>query len=447
MKKTWLGILIGVLVLAFAAGCTSGVQNQPAATNSTDLSGVAALIQQAQGMTNDELFQKAIDESKGKTMYGIGNTSRGATAATSFIAALQKIDPSYDGKIEWSQPKNNSIFTTLNADIASSTHTYSMTLIQDGNQIQSKEINTGNLLNFIPKDWSDAQGVDVTADGNPLALETVTKIFEYNNIGVSGTPFNNMWDFVAPGVAPMFMGVNSEPVGKNFLYMLTQDKYAQVVKAAFDALPADQQATFQQTVDSVKPDVTSLGLTGDDAAYALAWVKLWVAQYNVQTDDGPICNQLVTSSAAGESALIVYSKLRAVEESDTSSVKNVTVAAYQNGYQGVGGFGYKIYEMIPKTSPLPWTAMAFISYMATTEEGFAAWGADVGSYSANPNINQDHTQDGVVNGVDEFPAKDDKGLAWWTSADGGRMVIEDPQYASQTSATMSDWIDMINNGK
>ena len=71
---------------------------------------------------------------------------------------LQKIDPSYTGTIEWSQPKNNSIFTTLNADIKSANHIYSMTLIQDGNQIQTKMLDTGNLLNFIPKEWAEGEG-------------------------------------------------------------------------------------------------------------------------------------------------------------------------------------------------------------------------------------------------------------------------------------------------
>ena len=104
-------------------------------------------------MSNEELFKKAIEESNGKVMYGIGNSSRGATAGTNFIEALKAIDPSYTGTIEWSQPKDNSIFTLLSADINSSTHTYSMTLIQDGNQIQSKMLNTGYLKNFIPKDW------------------------------------------------------------------------------------------------------------------------------------------------------------------------------------------------------------------------------------------------------------------------------------------------------
>ena len=36
---------------------------------------------------------------------------------------------------------------------------------------------------------------------------------------------------------------------------------------------------------------------GADGKYALAWIKLWVGSYNAQTDDGPICNTLVSDSA------------------------------------------------------------------------------------------------------------------------------------------------------
>jgi len=80
-------------------------------------------------------------------------------------------------------------------------------------------------------------------------------------------------------------------------------------------------------------------------------------------------NELVMDSAKGQSGLLVYSKLRSITESPTSSVKNVTVAAYQDGYQGFGGYAYKHYLQIVKTAPLPWTAAAFISYMTTEKAG------------------------------------------------------------------------------
>lgn len=406
---------------------------------------VQSVIDQAQTMTNEELFKKAIEESNGKTMYGIGNSSRGKTAATGFIELLKSIDPGYDVTIDWQQPKNNTIFTTLNADIKSSTHTYSMTLIQDGNQIQSKMLDTANLLNYIPKDWMDAEGTSEELNGHPFALQTLNKVFMFNNL--DGSAYMNCWDFVFEGQAPLYMGVNSELVGKNFLYMLTHETYANYLKDAFDALDAEKQAYFQTIVDEVAPDAEALGLAAENAKYGLAYIRLWCEQYNEQTDDGPICNTLVAASAAGQTGLLVYSKLRSVEESAEASVNNITVAAYQDGYKGIGGYAYKHYLLIPKTSPLPWTACAFISYMTTTQEGFSAWGKDMGGYCSNPNCNQDHSKDGFVDGVDTFPAKNDRGYEWWTSAQGGQLVVEDPEYCAQVSFDLSDYIDMIVGNK
>ena len=158
---------------------------------------VEEVIAQAQTMTNAELYQKAIEESNGQVLYGIGNSSRGKTAGASFVAMLQTMDPSYTGIIEWSQPKNNSIFTILNAVIKSAKHIYSMTLIQDGSQIQSKMINTGNLLNYIPKEWAEGAGVDVANTAYPLTLQTLNKVFMFNNL--TDAVFNNCWDFVGRG--------------------------------------------------------------------------------------------------------------------------------------------------------------------------------------------------------------------------------------------------------
>lgn len=436
MKRVLSYLLFAVVVFTMMLSCS--------ALFAAPQGEVGKIIAEAEKLPVEELYKRAIQESNGKTMYGIGNSSRGATAATGFLEMLKSMDPSYTGKIEWSQPKNNSIFTLLNADVKSSQHTYSMTLIQDGNQIQSKMLNTGNLLNYIPKEWREAKGTSVKDNGQPFALQTLNKVFMFNNRG--NKSYNNCWDFVDKGAKPLFMGVDSEPVGKNFLYMLTMDKYADYLKAAFDALPKDKQAYFQKTVDEVADDAKSLELTAANAKYALAWIKLWCQQYNEKTDDGPICNQLVTASAAGESGLLVYSKLRSVEESAAASVNNITIAAYQDNYAGIGGYAYKHYLMVPKTSPLPWTACAFIAYMTTTKDGFYAWGKDMGGYSSNPNINQDHSKDGYVDGANKFPAKNDRGYDWWTSATGGRLVVEDPAYCAKVSFNMSDWIDVIVYG-
>lgn len=224
----------------------------------------------------------------------------------------------------------------------------------------------------------------------------------------SKADYSNCWNFVDKGVQPLFMGVDSEPVGKNFLYMLTMDKYADYMKTAFDALPAEKRAYFQKTIDSVAAGAASLGLTSKNVKYSLAWIKLYCQQYNEKTDDGPICNELVAASAAGKAGLLVYSKLRSVQESASVSVNNVTITAYQNGYKGIGGYACKHYLQVLKTSPLPWTSCAFIAYMTTTKEGFSAWGKDMGGYCSNPSCNQDHSKNGYVDGVNKKPSMNDR---------------------------------------
>ena len=394
---------------------------------------VADVIAKAQTMTNEELYLKAIEESNGKTLYGIGNSSRGKTAGATFVELLTSMDPSYTGTIEWSQPKNNTIFDALTES------QYFMTLIQDGNQIQSKMLDTGFLLNFVPKEWNEAEGLARENNETPLALQTLNKVFMFNNLGDAS--FTNCWDFVGENVHPLFMAPNSEPVGKNFLYMLTRDDYATALKDAFDKLDADKQAYFAPTVDEMEEYVAELGLEGENAKSALAWIYLWCSQYQEETDDGPICNTLVTASAAGQSGLLVYSKLRSVEETAEASVNNVTVAAYQDGYEGMGGYAYKHYLMIPKNSQYPWSACAFIAYMTTTKEGFAAWGKDMGGYAPVPACMQDHSQDGYVDGVNTYDAKNDRGYDWWINT--GKLVVEDPAYCASVADTMGDWIDLV----
>ena len=108
---------------------------------------------------------------------------------------LQSIDPSYTLEFDWQQPKNNKIFDQLTADSLKDTGTFAMTLIQDGNQIESKMVQTGILDTFIPKDWADANGTTAAEYTGYLPLQTLNKVFMYNNTG--SKTFDNCWDFVA----------------------------------------------------------------------------------------------------------------------------------------------------------------------------------------------------------------------------------------------------------
>lgn len=139
------------------------------------------IIQEAQGMTLEELAKKAIEESNGKTFYGVGNSSRGKSALPLFIEYLKTIDSSYNMEFEWQQPKNNKIFDQLTADSLKDTGTFAMTLIQDGNQIESKMVQTGILDTFIPKEWAEANGTTAGEYEGYLPLQTLNKVFMYNN--------------------------------------------------------------------------------------------------------------------------------------------------------------------------------------------------------------------------------------------------------------------------
>ncbi len=479
MKKKALSLLLASCMIAGTlAGCGGGAAQQPAAEQGTDapaagtepaapaadagddsapaaeeaapvdeanLTETQKIIREAEGMSMEDLAKKAIEESNGATFYGVGNSSRGKSALPLFIEYLQTIDPSYNMEFEWQQPKNNKIFEQLTADSLKDTGTFAMTLIQDGNQIESKMVQTGILDTYIPKEWAEANGTTPDAVDGFLPLQTLNKVFMYNNTG--SATYQNCWDFVGEGVHSLYMDIDSEIVGKNFLYMLTEDKYAAWLKEAFNALDADKQAYFQPTIQEMESEAADLGL-GADGAYALAWIKLWVESYNAQTDDGPICNTLVTDSATDQSGLLVYSKLRSVEESAGVSVNNINVAAYQDGYTGIGGYGYCHYLFVTENSPLPWTACAFIAYMTCTEDGFSAWGKDMGGYSSNPDVaaateaTYGHSKGGYDEaGTLQFEAKNDRGYDWWTT--DGELVLEDPEYCASVSFTVGSWIELL----
>ncbi|MBR3035743.1 MAG: hypothetical protein IKI54_00415, partial [Lachnospiraceae bacterium] len=418
MKKVLALLLAAVMVFSLAACNNGGNTPKPA-----EQSEVEKIIAQAQGMTLEELAKKAIEESKGKTFYGVGNSSRGKSALPLFIDYLKTIDSSYDMTFEWQQPKNNKIFDQLQADSLKSTGTFAMTLIQDGNQIESKMVQTGILKTFIPKEWAEANGTTAANYKGYLPLQTLNKIFEYNNTG--SKTYKNCWDFVAEGEHGLFMDIDSEIVGKNFLYMLTKPEYAKVLKEAYDKLDAAKKSYVDNAVKAVEEDAKNLGLD-ENGKYALAWIKLWVESYNAQPDDGPICNTLVSKSATDQFGLLVYSKLRSVEESDQVSKKNVTVAAYEDGYEGFGGYGYCHYLFVTKNSPLPWTACAFIAYMTNTVDGFSAWGKDIGGYSSNPKVAEGSEAkfNHSTSGGTDFPVLNDRGFTWWK--DNGKLVLEDP---------------------
>lgn len=448
MKKFTACLLSGLMVCATGAAFV-GCGNTPAKEESE----TQKIIAQAEQMTMEQLARKAIEESNGKKFYGVGNSSRGKTALPSFIEYCKTLDANYSMEFEWQQPKNNKIFDQLTADAQKSTGTFAMTLIQDGNQIESKMVKTGYLDTFIPLEWAQANKTTAEKYDGYLALQTLNKVFMYNCRG--SKTYDNVWDFVAPDEHGLFMDIDSEIVGKNFLYMLTKDEYATQLKEAYDALSATEKAYYTDQINGLADTATEYGL-GENGKYALAWIQRWINSYNAQTDDGPICSDLVKASSTDQFGLLVYSKLRSVTESEEVSKNNIKVAAYENGYTGFGGYGYCHYLFVTDNSPLPWTACAFIAYMTETVDGFSAWGKDIGGYSSNPvvrveNENKFHhsvggmlkDEEGKPTDTVQFAALNDKGYEWWSS----KLVIEEPEYCAKVAFTVGSWIEIQDKYK
>ena len=393
------------------------------------------IIQEAQTMTLEALARKAIEEANGKEFICVGNSSRGKTAIPLFIKYLQSLDPSFTMTYDWGTPKNNKIFDQLTVDYNKRESEISMALVQDGNQIESKLVKTGIVETFIPKAWAEANNLDSKKYPTLLPLQTLNKVFMYNCVDSTIT-FTNCWDYVLDGKHGEFMNMDSEVVGKNFLCMLTHQTYAKYLKDAYDKLSPSKQAQLQSTISSMDKDAKDMGLD-ENGKYALAWIKRWVGSYTSVSNDGPILADLVEKDSVGHFGLLVYSKLRLVTETETASKSNVKVAAYNEGYEGIGGYGYCHYLFVTHNSPLPWTACAFIAFLTCTEEGFSSWGQDMGGYSSNPVVAQE-----TDTKYKHLELQGDKGFNWWVNQ--GKLVLEDPAYCAKVQSTVGSWIEMLD---
>ena len=119
------------------------------------------------------------------------------------------------------------------------------------------------------------------------------------------------------------------------------------------------------------------------------------------------------------------------------------MAAYQDAQpEGFSGFMYKHYLMVSSITKHPYTTCAFINYLATTSDGFKAWGKDIGDYPSMPSVDVNRRKFGhgefVTNEKGEkvwkqddtkenvFPVMNDPSGDWWVNT--GKAIVEDPEY-------------------
>lgn len=341
---------------------------------------VADTVAAAEGLTHEELVEKALAEEGSFIVYG--NTSRIATAAENF-AALYSIDTTS------SNLKDAEIYTKLESEITGSAKGADMVMIQDGAQL-TYAIEDGWVINYVPASVKDSVGEE---DLVPLVHQYINKLFIYNKLGDNVPAIKNVWELTAPEMKGniIFKNPENETVNMNFLVMLTSDDWSAKLADAYKAWKGEE---------------IELG-SYKNAGYK--WIAEFLSNCTFGSSDTNIAEEVSQDTAAGKIGLFVLSKLR----SSSVLTDNLTVAQYdasENGYvvEPFSGFMYPMYAMISANATRPYTAMLFIEYLMTAE-GFAPWGKNIGAYSSSTAI----------------PAKEgDLGIQVWKDT----LVMEDPEY-------------------
>ena len=384
-----------------------------ACDNTPDLEGIAATIAEGEGMTTEQLLAKAKEETGVFTAYG--NSSRISTAVKNFIKKYPELGLDDTTSVGTKKGDSDIYALVTNEYLATSNaNAASMVMIQDGAQLVLYRESTTFLQNYVPSTMKNK--VDVNAQ-LPLVHQYINKLFMWNKTGTGADlEITNVWQLVDPtvmnGRTLYFKSPANEQVNMNFLIMLTKDEWANKIKDAYKAY--------------YNKDIT---LDSDCPNAGYQWVKQFLKQASFAINsDTDICNGLNETTNGGNLGLFVLSKTR-----DLKTTNNLQVAAWQqknDQYVTVNpfaGFMYPLYCQVTSKAPRPYTAMLFINFLME-EDGFKAWGEDIGAYSSNPDL--------TVN-------EGDKELAFWRNT----LVIEDAYYVSSKKASVSDFINTVIKSK
>jgi iron(III) transport system substrate-binding protein len=161
---------------------------------------------------------------------------------------------------------------------------------------------------------------------------------------------------------------------------------------------------------------TKLVLTTPNAGYE--WIKRFFQNGLVLgTSDTKISEYIgIKGQPKTTMGLFVYSKTR------FDAAKNLALQPMTE-LVPFSGFMYPAFLHLTKNAQHVNAAKLFIEFLLT-EEGFAPWSKDVGSYSSNPNI--------PVN-------EGDHEVAFWQS----RLVSEDPAYLFEHRSEVDEFVNNI----
>lgn len=406
-KKILFTLLLSAGMLCTLGACGGGT------SNATE---VEKAIQEAEKMSYEELLEKAKEEVGTNTLEVYGNSSALSKALTNFTEETGiKTGNNKMGDAE--------LYEKLTYTIGMNKYSADMVLLQDGNKLQTSMLNPKYLVDYTPKDYASKLAED---DLNPTAAIYLNKVFMYNNTSYTGTAgqgeagavknyLTNVWQLAGTSADEKHIsGVSFKPgsqenVNLNFLVMLTSEEWCGKLATAYKSYYGKDYAPTAEE----KEKYPNIGYK---------WIGEFLSNCKWHSSDGTACKD----TASGVSKTTVYCNFNKLKDCSGTGVgstddANLTTAIIENDVEGFGGFVYKMYAMVARNAKYPYAACALINYILSTEGYSAAWGANLGYYSTNP---------------DNAIADGDKELSWWKE----KCVIEDPEYVASAYLDVYDFV-------
>ncbi len=339
-------------------------------------------------LTHDELVAAAKAEGK-VVVYSI--TSRISGAATAF-------EQKYGIKVEASNLKDGELIEKITKEVGGNIQGADFVISQDSGRVYGQLIATGYLVNYVPESMKNVIPVEYQ---NPLVFQFINKVFIFNDEKIQTPVISNVWELTNPEWKGLvqFKDPKSEGVNANFLTMITSPEWSAQLEKAYEDLYGKK-----------------LVLTTKNAGYE--WIKRFFQNSLVlgNSDTNISENIGIKGQPKTTLGLFVYSKTR------FDATKNLALQAMTE-ITPFSGFMYPAFLHLTRNAKNPNAAKLFIEFLLT-EQGFAPWAKDVGSYSSNPNI--------PVN-------KGDFEVGFWAP----RLVQEDPVFLFENRAEVEEFVNNI----
>jgi len=376
LKKGLVCSLTLLLASALVSGCSSDT-----ASNKSTSTAKNQLIPES----NAEIEAKAKAEGK-VVVYSI--TSRISIAAKGF-------EQKYGIKVEASDLKDFELIDKIKTEVQAGASGADFVICQDSGRVWGELLQTGYVYNYVPENLKTVIPLERQ---DPLIFTYMNKVFCYNSDTNPSPPITNIWQLTEPQWQKKFFFKSplQEGINANFLTMLTSPENSAKLEQAYEKLYNKK-----------------LTLTTPNAGYE--WIKLAFKNGIVMASSDTAMTEAigVKGHNLNNIGLLNYSKLRYIKS------KNLAVLPITS-LEPICGFYYPEYALLVKDGKHPYAAKLFIEYLLS-EEGFAPWKEDSGTYSGNPTI---------------AVAQGDKSIEEWSKI----LVGEDSKFIFEHRADVEDFL-------